>query len=358
MAAILRHGLFRPQEERAGTIRSLGIFIVLAMLLTVPTFGVATARAAAVDPLEQLLGIGRRVSMPTGESLLAAVPVKPQARGSFTAPTPSEPQGHPQERSIFFLHHPSIAASIQKHVVGDLDGFQVMLDRAWVYLPIMKEILDVVGAPSDLLAVVFVESRFRGHASSGAGAGGFWQLMPKTARTLGLRVDAWVDERFDPIKATRAAAVYLMDLYEQFGSWELALAAYNAGDGAVRQAISRHRCDDFWTLAKKKALPHQTRQFVPKVLAAVEVLRNFQRYGLEKPNYEPVWTFTTVWVQRPLTLYQASVWTGVPVQDLRRLNPALRRDQIPPGKGYQLRLPPAAVEDFLLAYERLINKKS
>ncbi|ROQ91189.1 lytic transglycosylase domain-containing protein [Desulfosoma caldarium] len=358
MAAILWHGVSKLQEERAGINDLLGFLFVLATLLTVSTSWVAPARAAAVDPLEQIFGVGRRVSLPTSESMLAAVPVKPQTRGSFTAPAPSEPHGCPQERSIFFRHHPKIVVSIPKYVVGDLNSFQVMLNRAWIYLPIMKEILDMVGAPSDLLAVVFVESGFNGRVRSPAGAAGFWQLMPKTARTLGLRVDAWVDERLDPIKATRAAAVYLMDLYEQFGSWELALAAYNAGDGAVRRAIRRHRSDDFWTLAKKRALPHQTRHFVPKVLAAVEVLRNFERYGLEKPSYEPVWTFTTVWVQRRLSLHQASVWTGVPLQDLRRLNPALRRDQIPAGKAYPLRLPPAAVKDFLLAYERLINKKS
>ncbi|MGQ9483825.1 MAG: lytic transglycosylase domain-containing protein [Desulfosoma sp.] len=358
MAAILRHGFFQPQEERAGTIRSLGISIVLAVLLSVAAFAPAKARAAAMDPLEDLVGIGYRVSSPAERSLLTAVPVRPQARGSGAMPGLSGPNGRSQERSISFDNHPTIAASIQKYVVRDLNGFQTMLDRAWIYLPIMKEILDVVGAPSDLLAVVFVESRFHGHVRSGAGASGFWQLMPKTARTLGLRVDAWVDERFDPIKATRAAAVYLMDLYERFGSWEMALAAYNAGDGAVRQAMRQYRCEDFWTLLKKNALPYQTRQFVPKVLAAVEVLRDFQRYGLEKPSYEPLWAFTTVWVQHSLSLEQASLWTGVPLQDLRRLNPALRRDQIPKGTGYQLRLPPSAVEDFLMAYERSMNRKS
>ncbi|MEJ5364214.1 MAG: lytic transglycosylase domain-containing protein [Desulfosoma sp.] len=233
-----------------------------------------------------------------------------------------------------------------------------MLDRAWIYLPVMKEILDILGAPSDLVAVVFVESRFRGHASSGAGAAGFWQLMPKTARSLGLRVDGYVDERFDPIKSTRAATVYLLDLYEQFGSWELALAAYNAGDGVVKEAMGRCRTSDFWVLWKKGALPQQTRRFVPKVLAAVEVLRNLQEYGIQKPTYSPLWAFTTVWVHRPLTLSQASQWTGVPLEDLKRLNPALRRGQIPRGTGYQLRLPPAAVETFLLAYEKFMNKRT
>lgn len=358
MAAILRHGFFRPREKRAGTIRSFPLCFVLCVVLSVLVPKVATASSVTVDPLEHFLGIGLGMSPAATGSLLAAVPVKFGGPGSYPGTTPHPTEDHSPQRSLAYQDHPSILAYIQKHVVRDPDGFQQVLDRAWIYLPMMKEILDVVGAPSDLLAVVFVESRFRGQARSGAGAAGFWQLMPSTARTLGLRVDSWVDERFDPIKSTRAAAVYLMDLYEQFGSWELALAAYNAGDGAIREVLGRCGTRDFWVLYKKQVLPYQTRQFVPRVLAAVKVLRNIQDYGLQKPLYAPFWAFTTVWVQRPLTLKQASAWTGVPVEDLRRLNPALRRDQIPGGAGYQLRLPPAAVEDFLLAYEKFINKRT
>lgn len=357
MAAILRHRFIRPQEERAGTFRSFSLYILLFAFANVSVLGAGEGWAASVDPLEQFLGVDQKAGHTVSGSLLAAVPVKSGTSWSYPGTSPS-PEGRPQERTISFQPHPSITKHIQKYAVQDPDGFQQMLDRAWIYLPVMKEILDVVGAPSDLIAVVFVESRFRGHASSGAGAAGFWQLMPKTARTLGLRVDTYVDERFDPIKSTRAAAVYLLDLYEQFGSWELALAAYNAGDGTVREAMGRCRSGDFWGLWKKGALPQQTRQFVPKVLAAMEVLRNFKNYGLEKPTYSPLWAFTTVWVQRPLTLSQAAEWTGVPLEDLKRLNPALRQGQIPKGTGYQLRLPPAAVEAFLLAYEKFMNKRT
>lgn len=357
MAAILRHRAIRPQEERAGTIGSLSRSLLFLALMGLVIAGGSGASAASLDPLEQLLGVGNRVGRTASGSLLAAVPIRSGNSPSYPGSLPS-PEGRPQERTLSFPSHPSITKQVHEYAVKDLEGFQEMLDRAWIYLPIMKEILDVLGAPSDLLAVVFVESRFHGHTSSGAGAAGFWQLMPKTARTLGLRVDGYVDERFDPIKSTRAAAVYLLDLYEQFGSWELALAAYNAGDGAVRQAMGRCGSSDFWVLLKKGALPRQTRRFVPKVLAAVEVLRNFQEYGLQKPTYSPLWAFTTVWVHRPLTLSQASQWTGVPLEDLQRLNPALRRGQIPKGTGYQLRLPPAAVETFLLAYEKFMNKRT
>ena len=357
MAAILRHRVIRPQEERAATIGSFSRYILLFAFMSLSVAGVSGALAASVDPLEHLLGGNHRVGRTASGSLLAAVPVTSGGSPSYPGPIPS-PEGRPHERSLSFPSHPSITKQIHEYAIKDLEGFQEMLDRAWIYLPMMKEILDVLGAPSDLLAVVFVESRFRGHVSSGAGASGFWQLMPKTARTLGLRVDGYVDERFDPIKSTRAAAVYLLDLYEQFGSWELALAAYNAGDGAVRGAMRRCCSSDFWVLWKKGALPNQTRRFVPKVLAAVEILRNFQEYGLQTPTYAPLWAFTTVWVHRPLTLSQASQWTGVPLEDLKRLNPALRRGQIPQGTGYQLRLPPAAVETFLLAYEKFMNKRT
>lgn len=357
MAAILRHRVIRPQEERAGTISFFSLYLMLLAFASVLIGAASEASAVSVDPLEQLLGGNQRVSLTATGSLMASVPVSFGASSSSPSAPPA-PDGRLHAPTISFPSHPSITKHALKYVVQDLEGFQQMLDRAWIYLPVMKEILDIVGAPFDLMAVVFVESRFHGHASSGAGAAGFWQLMPQTARTLGLRVDGYVDERFDPIKSTRAAAVYLMDLFEQFGSWELALAAYNAGDGMVREAMGRCRTGDFWALWKKGALPRQTRQFVPKVLAAMEVLRNVNEYGLKKPTYAPVWAFTTVWVQRPLTLSQAAAWTGVPLEDLKRLNPALRRGQIPGGTGYQLRLPPAVVESFLLAYEKFMNKKS
>ncbi|MBC7359291.1 MAG: lytic transglycosylase domain-containing protein [Desulfacinum sp.] len=229
-------------------------------------------------------------------------------------------------------------------------GFQESLDRAWPYLPLMAEILDVMGVPTELAYVVLVESHFKGKARSSAGAAGFWQLMPATARSLGLRVDAYVDERLDPLRSTQAAAVYLRKLYDRFGSWDLALAAYNAGAGTVRRAIRRHGTHDFWELRERRALPKQTRFYVPKILAAVHICRDLDRYGFDRPRFLPVWAFTTVWVQQPLSLGQVAQWSGIPLKDLRRLNPALRKGKIP-SDGYRLRLPPAVVEKFLSAYE-------
>lgn len=123
------------------------------------------------------------------------------------------------------------------------------------------------GLPIRLSSVVSVESGFNPAALSPKGALGLWQLMPDTARHYGLAVDAREDERLDPVKATMAAAAYLRDLYARFGDWPLALAAYNAGENRVRQAMNRLKTDDFWTLSREQALPQETLQYVRKVLS-------------------------------------------------------------------------------------------
>ncbi|WP_170180273.1 lytic transglycosylase domain-containing protein [Desulfoglaeba alkanexedens] len=236
-------------------------------------------------------------------------------------------------------------------------GFQESLERCWAYLPIMAEILQRSGLPTELVYVPLVESSFRKKAESQKGAAGFWQLMPTTAQAMGLRVDGWVDERLDPIMATEAAARYLKLLYDRFGSWPLALAAYNAGSGTVRKAIRRHRTDDFWELSARGGLPPQTRAFVPKIFAAVLLGANLEGNGFSRPRYLPIFDHTTILVRKPLSLVQVAGWIEGSVSDLRALNPSLKRDRLPPKKGYRLRLPTWAVTKFLSAYESHLKER-
>jgi len=134
-----------------------------------------------------------------------------------------------------------------------------------VILPILKR----ERLPEGLLAVMFVESAGNPMALSPKGARGLWQLMPDTARRYGLRVDAVTDERIDVVKSTTAAAQYLRALYDQFGSWPLALAAYNAGEQSLQRAISRSGSNEFATLSFLHTIPEETRAYVPAVLAAM-----------------------------------------------------------------------------------------
>jgi len=229
------------------------------------------------------------------------------------------------------------------------------LERSWLHLPIMVKILESHDVPAELIYVVLVESSFKNKAMSPGGAGGYWQLLRSTARSLGLRVDSWVDERMDPVKSTEAAAKYLRSLYDRYQSWPLALAAYNAGDGPVQKAIRKCGTKDFWTICKKGSLPRITRAYVPKILAAIKIARDLDGHDFESPRYLPVFDFDSTYVRSPIKLQQVADWVDVPVKQLRALNPALRQDRLPPGKAFSLRLPPGAKERFLLAYENYLN---
>ncbi len=236
--------------------------------------------------------------------------------------------------------------------------FTEALQRSWFYTPKMTDIFAAYGVPRELVYVALVESRFRHQVSSHKGARGLWQFMATTARSMGLRVNYWIDERLDPVKSTRAAARYLARLHRRFGSWELALAAYNAGAGAVSKALRKSPRKDFWSLYQRRLLPRQTRRYVPKVMAAVYLVRNLEKYGFKRPRYLPIRYPARIAIRRPVTLRQIARWTGTTVKGLRRLNPSLLLDRIPPGKSFTLRLPPPAAEKFSSAYENHLNRKS
>ncbi|RLJ71075.1 membrane-bound lytic murein transglycosylase D [Hydrogenivirga caldilitoris] len=167
---------------------------------------------------------------------------------------------------------------VQEHLIyflRDKRSLEIALKRANLYIPYIKPILEEYGLPEELALLPFIESGFNPFALSRSGAGGIWQLMPFTAKRYGLRVDGKVDERFDLVKSTRAAAQYLKDLHELFGNWELVLAAYNCGEGCVSR---RTKGVDFWR--SKWALPEQTRKYVPMFFAALLIAKSPHKYGI------------------------------------------------------------------------------
>jgi membrane-bound lytic murein transglycosylase D len=170
------------------------------------------------------------------------------------------------------------------------------------------------------------------------GAKGMWQFMAGTARRYGLRVDQWIDERLDPEKSTIAAAAYLRDLYNMFGSWALAQAAYNAGEVKVSRAIRATGSSDFWTLAKTNHLRMETRDFVPAIHAATLIAQDPGRYGFEFSDTGPL-AVETVSVPASTDLRRLAPKIGITLDALRALNPVLVRSITPPGDAWQLKVP-------------------
>jgi LysM repeat protein len=202
------------------------------------------------------------------------------------------------------------------------------LSRFPRYRPMIDRILEEEGLPPELFYLAVIESGLNPNAYSHAHAAGMWQFISSRARMYGLRVDWWIDERRDPEKATRAACTYLKELYERFGSWELALAGYNSGEGRVERAQrKRPSCPDYWCLD----LPRETENFVPKFMAMVMIGTNPGDYGFEIPAKGVPLQYDTIEVADAVDLQVIADATSMEYGDIKRLNPAVRRWCTPPG---------------------------
>lgn len=199
-----------------------------------------------------------------------------EGRGVEVAP--QQAMGNRLPNPTFALT-PEVKAELAHFTKRDRAFISGSLDRMFADHGAVFSIFNKQGLPSELITVAMIESRFEYDARSHAGAVGLWQLMPATARSYGLRVDHSHDERKDPVRATYAASTLLKDLYKQFGQWELALAAYNAGPRTVRQAMSRAGSKDFWVLSRRGLLRSETRRFVARVIAASIIGKAPKSYG-------------------------------------------------------------------------------
>ena len=224
------------------------------------------------------------------------------------------------------------------------------LRRGSKYLPMIQNVFRAEGLPLDLAYVPLIESAFKPNALSRVKAKGVWQFMTGTAVENGLRRDWYIDERSDPEKATLAAAKYLRTLSTLFnGDWHLALASYNGGPGRLQRAIKTANLNDFWGLAEKpRALPHETREYVPMILAAIVIARNPAQYGFEF-DPEAALAFESVTLPRPVDLRRVAEWTETTIDEIQTLNPELRRWTTPVrDTRYELRVPPGT-KDIVLS---------
>ena len=233
------------------------------------------------------------------------------------------------------------------------DIFAKWLERSEQYIPKMKKILRDNGLPEDLVYMALIESGFNTHAMSRRRACGPWQFIRSTARLYNLKVDWWIDERRNPEKSTLAAARYLKNLYDTFGSWYLAEAAYNAGPIKIMRAMQRHKTDNFWNLADHKSLKKETRDYVPKLIAAAMIAKNPSAYGFTDLDYEKPMEKDTVTLAHQIDLHVAAKLADTSYETIKELNPELLRWATPPVQSYTLNIPSGAKEQFLAGLENL-----
>jgi soluble lytic murein transglycosylase-like protein len=222
---------------------------------------------------------------------------------------------------------------------------QQYLARSTRYLPLIREIFQEHGLPEDLAYLAMIESGFNPYAYSPAHASGMWQFISGTGRRYGLDINNYVDERRDPVKSTHAAAKYLLDLYKQFGSWYLAAASYNCGEGRVQREIDGSNHKNFWDLSANQCLPNETKNYVPQMIAATIIAKNPEKFGFTKIPYLPPLQFDTVKVNEPTSLKAVSVACNVPPEEINLLNPELRKGTTPP-ETFVLKIPKNSKELF------------
>ena len=225
------------------------------------------------------------------------------------------------------------------------------LSRASQWMPMIRQVFAEEGIPQDLAYLAVIESGFRNEARSRAAAVGMWQFIRSTGRIYGLTGNAWLEERRDPVKATRAAARYLKRLREVSGDWYLALAGYNAGPLTPERAIQALGTRNYWDIYRSRFLRNETKNYVPSLCAAILVGRFPERYGLNVTQLRP-YVFETVTIERQTSLAVIARLAGTDVGTLRELNPELLRATTPPGR-YTLRVPPTLAAPTARALAKL-----
>ena len=233
-------------------------------------------------------------------------------------------------------------------------AFERWLQRSGRYIPMMKEFLRENGLPEDLVYMALIESGFNPKAYSRRRASGPWQFIYRTGKRYGLTVNWWIDERRDPEKSTIAAARHLQDLYDQFSCWYLAAAGYNAGAGKISRAIRRYQTEDFWELTKYRYLKRETKNYVPKMIAAALIAKEPEKYGFSDIAYDEPIRYDKVEIPDATDLRVIARCCGVNYETIKGLNPELRRWCTPPRyPGYQVKIPEEKREAFLQNFSQL-----
>jgi membrane-bound lytic murein transglycosylase D len=238
---------------------------------------------------------------------------------------------------------------------GNRERTELWMQRSGRYTPMIREQLRARGMPEDLIYLAFIESGYSTKARSHASAVGLWQFIAETGKRYGLEVNTYVDERRDPIESTDAALDYLQELYQRFGSWYLAAAAYNTGENRVARIMrqqtgnERGRDQDFWTIAH--LLPKETRNYVPLMLAAGHINKEPEKYGFADVELQQPLSFTEIHVPGGVALSTVAKAAGVSEASVEELNPHLLRGVTPPKRSWVVRIPEGSELRFAEAFE-------
>ena len=246
-------------------------------------------------------------------------------------------------------YNPGLESVIKSYLKNRRESLQRLIGLSAYYFPMFEQELDSHDIPLEIKYLAIVESALKPRAKSRVGATGLWQFMYNTGKMYGLDVSSYVDERSDPIKSTEAATKYLSKLYEIFGDWDLALAAYNSGPGNVTKAIRRSGgYQNYWNI--RHNLPRETAGYLPAFLATMYIFEYAEEHGFTKAKPEFAYKETdTIRVKQMITLDQVSEVTGVDIEELQFLNPSYKLDIIPyiKDENYTLRLPRNVMGPFV-----------
>lgn len=251
-----------------------------------------------------------------------------------------------EKKRIPVTMNESVQKWIDYFTIRDRARFQRFLDRGQKYRDVVENVLEENDLPAELYYLAMIESGYQVEAHSHAHAKGVWQFIPGTATRYGLRVDKQIDERRDPIRSTEAAAKYLRDLYNVFGSWPLAMGAYNAGEIRILRAVFRGKTRDFWKLVDAKVLPRETAEYFPKFLAVVLIGMDPTKYGFNAPSMNNTYPeVESVSVPGGLSLAQIAKTAGVSPAQLAEVNPHLSSGT-PFGGEYEMWVPTRLVKSI------------
>ncbi len=260
-----------------------------------------------------------------------------------------------QKTPFNISYNPSLESVIKSFLIRKRGLMERMLVASQFYFPLFEQELDNYNIPLELKYLAIVESALNPRAKSRVGATGLWQFMYSTGKMYDLDVSSYVDERSDPIKSTKAACQYLAKLYDIFGDWDLALAAYNSGPGNVNKAIRRSGgYTNYWNI--RRNLPRETAGYVPAFLATMYLFEYAEEHGLKSTKVPRAYFETdTVHIKRLITFDQISKLVDVSVEELTVLNPSYKLNIIPniPGKNYSLRLPKGEIGKFVANEEAI-----
>ncbi len=267
----------------------------------------------------------------------------------------TEPEQLPYHGDFPLASHPRVDRLRDYYTGSGHKMFGRWLERAARYVPKIQQVFASEGIPLDLAYLAMIESGFNNKAYSWAHAAGPWQFIESTGRIYGLNNDWWQDQRCDIEKATHAAAKHLKYLYKRFdGDWYLAVAAYNAGGGKVRKAIKAQDSRNFWELTEGKVLREETRNYLPKLIASLEIVRDLEKFGFADLDYDPPIEYETVTIPTSTDLEIVAEFCGADYAEIKELNPELKRWSTPPGvRDYQLKVPYGAAEQFNALYAEL-----